>query len=111
MVVMIDDGKLKKNDKGISEKEIRKKEADKAESTELIFASTKMNQIISMYVVLVKFRSKTSNTEVRTWAMLDNCSQGNFVKKTLLEELKVEGKSTTVTVKTLNGDCKHSCSR
>ena len=72
---MIDDGKLKKNDKGISEKEIRKKEADKAESTELIFASTKMNQIISMYVVLVKFRSKTSNTEVRTWAMLDNCSQ------------------------------------
>ena len=31
-----------------------------------------------------------------------------IVKKTLLEELKVECKSTTVTVKTLNGDCKHS---
>ena len=39
--------------------------------------------------------------------MLDNCSQGGFVKKPLLEELKVEGKSTTVTVKTLNGDCKY----
>ena len=66
---------LKKNDKCISEKEIRKKEADKAESTKLILASTKMNQIISMCVVPVKFRSKISNAEVRTWAMLDNCSQ------------------------------------
>ena len=36
--------------------------------------------------------------------MLDNCSRGSFVKKTLLEELKVVGKSTKVTVKTLNGD-------
>ena len=26
----------------------------------------------------------------------------------MLEELKVGGESTTVTVKTLNGDCKHS---
>ena len=38
--------------------------------------------------------------EVRTRAMLDNCGQGSFVKKNLLEELKVEGKSATVTVKT-----------
>ena len=49
-----------------------------------------------------------SNTKVRTWTMLDNCSQESFVKKNLLEELKVEGKSTAVIVKTLNGDCKHS---
>ena len=35
--------------------------------------------------------------------MLDNCSQGSFVKKILLEELKLEGKNTTVTIKTLNG--------
>ena len=47
-----------------------------------------------MGVVPVKVQSKVSNTEVRTWAMLDNCSQGGFVKKTLLEELKLEGKST-----------------
>ena len=59
-------------------------------------------------MVPVKAQSKISSTEVRTWAMLDKCSQGSFVKKTLLEVLKVEGKSTTVTVKTLNGECKHS---
>ena len=99
---------LKKNDKSKSEKEIRKKEVDKADSTGLTCASTKMNQVISISVVPVKVRSKLSNTEVRTWAMLDNCSQGSFVKKILLEELKVFGKNTTVTIKTLNGDCQHS---
>ena len=56
-----------------------------------------------MCVAPVKVRSKLSNTEVRTWAMLDNCSQGSFVKKILLEELKLEGKNTTVAIKTLNG--------
>ena len=43
-----------------------------------------------------------------SYSLIGNCSQGSFVKKTLREELKVEGKSTTVTVKTLNGDCKYS---
>ena len=87
---------------------MRKKEVDKADSTGLTCASTKMNRVISMCVVPVKVRSKLSSTEVRTWALLDNCSQGSFVKKLLLEELKVKGKLTTVTIKTLNGDCRHS---
>ena len=43
-----------------------------------------------------------------SYSLIGNCSQGSFAKKTLREELKVEGKSTTVTVKTLNGDCKYS---
>ena len=59
---------------GESEKEIRRKEADQTDSTGLIYASTKMNQVISMYVVPLKVRSKISNIEVRTWAMLNNCS-------------------------------------
>ena len=45
---------LKKNDKGKLEKETRKKEADKADNTELICASTNMNKVISMCVVPVK---------------------------------------------------------
>ena len=47
-------------------------------------------------------------TERLEQAMLDDCSQGSFEKKTLPEELKVDGKSTTATVKSLNGDFKHS---
>ena len=99
---------VKKNDKYNLEKEIRKKKADKADSTELISASTRMNQVINMCVVPVKVRSKILNTEVKTWDMLNNCIQGRFVKETLLEKMKVEGKSTIVTVKSLNEDCKHS---
>ena len=48
-----------------------------------------MNQVTSMCLVPVKVRSKILNTEVRTWAMLDNCSQRSFVKKAFLEDLKV----------------------
>ena len=81
---------------------------DKADRTGLTCASTEMNQVIRVCVVPVKVWSKLSNTEIRTWAMLDNYSQGSFVKKILQEELKVEGKNATVTIKTLNGDCKHS---
>ena len=51
---------LKKNDKGKSDKEIRKKEADKADSVGLICASTKTNQVISMCVVSVKVQPKIS---------------------------------------------------
>ena len=93
---ILHDLQLKKKGKSKLEKEIRKKEADIADSTGLTCASTKMKQVIRMFMVAVKVRSKISNTEVRTWVMLDNCSQGSFVKKTLLEELKVEGKSTTL---------------
>ena len=64
---------LKKNEKSKLEKEIRKKEADKTDSTELICASTRMNQVISMCVVRAEVQSKISNTEARTWAMFDNC--------------------------------------
>ena len=45
---------LKTNGKSKSEKEIRKKEVDKADSTGLTCASTKMIQVISMCVVPVK---------------------------------------------------------
>ena len=61
-----------------------------------------------MWYQPVKVRSRISKEEFRTKPMLDNSSQGSFVKKPLLKELKVEGKSTTVTVKTLNENCKHS---
>ena len=57
-----------------------------------------MTQITSTCVIPVIDRSKIPNIEVRNWVMLDIYSQGGFVKKTLLKELKIEGKSTTVTV-------------
>ena len=67
-------------------------------------AEAKFNQVISMCVVPVDIRHKKSNIVVRTLAMLDNCSQGIFVKTELLEKLEVEGTNTSVTIKTLNGN-------
>ena len=79
----------------------------KQNSNELTCYSVKLNQVISMCVVPVQVRYKGSNTVVRTMAMLDNCSQGSFVKTTLLDELSVKGTMTSVTIKTLNGDQKY----
>ena len=71
-------------------------------------ASSRMSQVMSMCVVPVKMKIKGSQGVVKTWAMLDNCSQGSFVKTNLFEVLKVSGIQTSVTIKTLNGDYKHS---
>ena len=71
-------------------------------------ASSRMNQVMSMCVALVKMNIKGSQGVVKTWAMLDNFSQGSFVKTNLFEVLKVSGIQTSVTIKTLNGDYKHS---
>ena len=77
-------------------------------STSVNCTSSRMNQVISICVVPVKVRINRSQGVVTTWAMLDNCSQGSFVKTNLLEELRVSGIKTSVTIKTLNGDYKHS---
>ena len=91
-----------------SEKESEEKEPLKSNSTGVNCAEAKFNQVISMCVVPVHIRHKKSNIVVRTLAMLDNCSQGSFVKTELLEKLEVEGTNTSVTIKTLNGNQKHS---
>ena len=71
-------------------------------------ASSRMNLVISMCVVPVKVKIKGSQGAVKRWAMLDNCSQESFVKTNLLEELEVSGIRTSVTIRTLNKDYKHS---
>ena len=41
---------------------------------------------------------------MQTYAMLDNCSQGTFIKESLINDLKILGSTTSVKVKTLNGE-------
>ena len=36
--------------------------------------------------------------------MFDNCSQGTFVKEDLLKKLKIGGRATSISIKTLNGE-------
>ena len=45
-----------------------------------------------------------SSPVVETYVMLDSCSEGTFIEKGLLKELKISGINTNTTVKTLNGE-------
>ena len=64
--------------------------------------------VISMCVVPVKVKYKNSNSVYSTFAMLDNCSQGCFIKSSLVKNLKIQGNKTSVSVKTLTGEETHS---
>ena len=48
-------------------------------------------EIINMCVVPVMVRHKLSNRVVKTYAMLDTCSQGTFAKENLLSNLGIQG--------------------
>ena len=59
------------------------------------FSNASINQetsMVSMRVVPVTVKHRNSSREVKTFAMLDKCSQGTFVKEDLLKKLKIGGR-------------------
>ena len=44
-----------------------------------------------------------SDKEVKTFALLDTCSQGTFVTEDLISKLGVSGVKSSINIKTLNG--------
>ena len=58
--------------------------------------------IICMCVVHVKLSHARTKKEVSTLAMLDNCSQGTFLKQSIKDTLGISGSKTDVIIKTLN---------
>ena len=68
-------------------------------SCQIDFSSASINQetnMVSMCVVPVTVKHKNSSREVKTFAMLDNCSQGTFDKEGLLKKLKIGGRATSI---------------
>ena len=61
------------------------------------------SDVVSMCVVPVKVKYGSSPV-VETCAMLDSCSEGTFIEKGLLKELRISGRNMNITVKTLNGE-------
>ena len=55
-----------------------------------------------MCVAPVLVQHKLSNCIVKAYAMLDNCSQANFMRNKLLGALGLHGRKTSITVKTMN---------
>ena len=62
------------------------------------------SQVISMSVVPVKSFHENSNKVISTHAQLDNCSQGTFVMKSIVDTMGIDGTPGSITIKTLNGD-------
>ena len=57
-----------------------------------------------MCVVPVQIHHADSSKVLDTYAMLDNCSQGTFVKEKIIEVLGITGAETRVIVMILNGE-------
>ena len=70
----------------------------------LACATTKMkSNVVSMCVVPVNIKCSKSRKELKTYALLDCCSQGTFINSELAQKLRTEGTLTTIKIKTLNG--------
>ena len=61
-------------------------------------------EVISMFVVPIMVRHKRSNRVLKTYAMLNTCSQATFAKENLLSDLGIQWRKTSITVKTKNGE-------
>ena len=57
-----------------------------------------------MCVVPVHIRHPDSNKVLDTYAILNNCSQGTFIKEEMTEALRITGAETRETVKIINGE-------
>ena len=60
---------------------------------------------VSMCVVPVILSHPSSKREVKTFALLDACSQGSFIDNALLETFCSDFVETDITIKTINGCC------
>ena len=81
---------------------------EKKDSVKAYASTVAHTDAISMCVVPVKVKYKDSNSIYNTFAMLDNCSQGCFVKSSLVKNLRIKGHKTSVSVKTLTREKKHN---
>ena len=57
-----------------------------------------------MCVVPIRVSHGETKKEISTYAMLDNCSQGCFIKENLKRRFRVTGSKTAIIIKTLNGE-------
>ena len=71
----------------------------------LACATTKMtSNVESVCVVPVQIKCSKYRKVLKTYAMLDSCSQGTFINSELAKNLRAGGNNITIKVKTLNGE-------
>ena len=57
-------------------------------------------EVISMCVVPIKISHQNCKKTIRTYAMLNKCSQVSFIKQNLLKRLGVDGQKLRLILKT-----------
>ena len=57
-----------------------------------------------MCVVPVKLRHGDSGKTLKTYALLDSCSQGTFILERLSKRFGIKVRRTSITMKTVNGE-------
>ena len=70
-----------------------------------VAACTSLNigmEVISMCVVLVNLRHGDSGKTLKTYSLLDSCSQGTFILERLLKKIGIKGRRISITITTLN---------
>ena len=86
----------KDNSQKMSEKqnieEMLENQNESGNHKDLTCASVNMgSQVISMSVVPVKLVHENSNKVISTHALLDNCNQGTFVMKSIVDMMGIDG--------------------
>ena len=61
-------------------------------------------EVTSMCIVAVWVGHNSSSKMVKTYAMLDNCSQGSFIKEEIIEGLRITGRKLKLSLKKLTGE-------
>ena len=85
----------------------RNSEASEERSDGEVAACASLNtdiEVISICVVPVKLGHGDSGETLKTYALLDSCSQGNFILERLLKRFGIKGRKTSINIKTLNGE-------
>ena len=57
-----------------------------------------------MCIVTVKVRAAAQGKDILTYAMLDNCSQGSFIREALVKKMQTSGRKRTLNLKTLDSE-------
>ena len=60
-------------------------------------------EVTSLNVVAVQLTHPSSSTIIHTKALLDTGSQGTFVHENILDQLKIRGAATKISIKTMSG--------
>ena len=62
------------------------------------------HEVLNMCILSIDMYCDKTKSQVQTYAMLDNCSQGTFVKRKSNKWFQNVRNTTSITVKTLNGE-------